>query len=106
MTYASSCPNPPKTCRVLSDAELTAIWTAAEANDSFGAIIRLALLPAQRREKVATMRRCDLSLDSAWDVLAEDRQKVTGGALKRPPAAFAIIEAQPSIDDNTFVFAA
>ena len=39
--------------RVLTDDELRAIWKAAEASGTFGAFIRIALLTAQRRAKVA-----------------------------------------------------
>ena len=40
--------------RVLSDDELRAVWHACEG--TFGDIVKLLLLTAQRREKVGTMK--------------------------------------------------
>ena len=41
--------------RVLSDAELAAIWKAAPDND-YGRIVRLLMLTAQRREEIGGLR--------------------------------------------------
>lgn len=90
--------------RILNDAELVAVWRQAEKAGTFGAIIRLALLTAQRREKVTSMRWTDLAGD-VWTIRAGAREKGTGGSLKLPPAAIAVIKAQPRIGDNPFVFA-
>jgi integrase len=61
-------PEDPQAARILDDDELRAIWSAAEANGTFGAIIRLALLTAQRREKLATMRWDDVTIDGEWHI--------------------------------------
>jgi integrase len=90
--------------RILNDDEIRAVWDAAERNGAFGAIVRLALLTAQRREKLATLKWEDVSLDGTWQVPAEDREKGTGGALLLPEAAFAIIKAQPRLATNSYVF--
>lgn len=95
---------PVKRERVLTDDELRAIWTEAEKPGQFGAILRLALLTAQRRERLASMRWVDLKAD-VWTVPAEARSKGTGGALKLPATALAIIEAQPRLEGNPYVFA-
>jgi integrase len=95
---------PAKRERVLSDDELRAIWREAEKPGQLGAVIRLALLTAQRREKVASMRWEDIE-GEVWTVPAEARSKGTGGALKLPAAAQAIIAAQPRQKDNPHVFA-
>ena len=42
--------------RILSDDELHAFWHTAENARTFGALLRLLLLTAQRRDKVATMK--------------------------------------------------
>jgi Arm DNA-binding domain len=42
--------------RILDDDEIRAVWRAAEANGAYGACIRIALLTAQRRETVTTLR--------------------------------------------------
>jgi integrase len=90
--------------RILSDEELRAAWKAAEGDGAFGAFIRLLLLTAQRREKVASMRWRDIA-NGTWTIPAEAREKGAGGELELPPAALDIIEAQPRIGESPYVFA-
>src|SRR5262249_50280345 len=47
--------------RVLADGELRAVWKTAEANGTFGALVLMLLLTAQRLDKVLTMRWCDIA---------------------------------------------
>jgi integrase len=91
--------------RILSDAELRAVWKAAEANGVFGAFVRLALLTAQRKEKVASMRWSDVSIDGVWDIPAEPREKSHAGKLPLPEIALDIIKAQPRFAGNPYVLA-
>ena len=91
--------------RILDDAELRAIWRAAESNGTFGGIIRIALLTAQRRTNVAAMKWTELSIDGEWTIAKEAREKDTGGTLVLPKAAIAIVQTQPRLGDNPFVFA-
>lgn len=91
--------------RKLSDDELRAVWTVAESDGAFGAFVRLLLLTAQRRDKVASMRWADISPDGVWTIPAEAREKGNAGELKLPEAALAIIRAQPVIGGNPYVFA-
>ena len=91
--------------RILNDDELRIIWRAAEADGgAFGAIVRLALLTAQRSRKVGAMRWADIDGDE-WIIPAEPREKDTGGTLILPEAALDIIWAQPRIGNNPHVFA-
>jgi integrase len=90
--------------RILNDDELRAIWRAAEANGDFGALIRLLLLTGQRREKVATMKWADVT-DGVWTIATAEREKGNAGSLALPAQALAIIEAQPRLGDNPYVFA-
>jgi integrase len=53
--------------RILDDREIRAIWKAAESCGSFGGIVRMALLTAQRRAKVAAMRWQDI-VDGEWTI--------------------------------------
>ncbi len=94
-----------KRSRLLDDAELRAVWAVAKANGTFGAIVRLLLLTGQRREKVATMKFADVTVDGVWNIPTEDREKGNGGALVLPEAALAIIQSQKRIGDNPYVFA-
>ena len=91
--------------RILDDKELRAIWKVAEANGSFGAFIRLLLISAQRRRKVATMRWDDIKIDGTWTIPTEDREKGTGGELVLPATALDIIKVQPRLGENPYVFA-
>jgi integrase len=94
-----------KRSRILSDDELRAVWRAAGNVGTFGALIRLLLLAAQRREKVVTMRWSDISPDGTWTIRTAPREKGNAGALLLPEAALAIIRAQPRFASNPHVFA-
>jgi integrase len=91
--------------RTLTDDELRKVWKAAEDGGTFGAIVRIALLTAQRRAKVIGMRWADLSLDGEWTIPQEPREKDSAGSLMLPSVALDIIKAQPRLGNNPFVFA-
>jgi integrase len=91
--------------RMLSDNELRAVWKQAEANGMFGAYVRLLLLTAQRREKVAAMRWQDIAEDGTWTIPTEKREKGNATELVLPQAALEIIKAQPRFEGNPYVFA-
>jgi integrase len=92
--------------RILDDGELRLVWKAAGTNGVLGGIVRLALLTAQRRDKIVSMRWGDVSADGTWTIAVEDREKGTAGELALPPAALDIIRNRPRIGDNPHVFAA
>jgi integrase len=89
--------------RILDDDEIRRIWTAADT--SFGAIVKLCLLTAQRSRKVAAMKWADISPDGEWTISAQAREKNTAGSLMLPKAALDIIRARPQLGDNPHVFA-
>jgi integrase len=96
---------PTKRDRILDDGELRAVWSAAEANGTYGALIRVLLLTGQRREKVVSMRWDDLAPDGTWTIPAEAREKGNAGSLRLPEAAIDIIKALPRFESNPYVFA-
>jgi integrase len=98
--------NPKATARkrTLDHEEIRAVWKHAETAGQFGAIVRLALVTAQRREKIGSMRWADISSDGVWTVPSADRQKGVGGALQLPEVARKIIAEQVRLGDNPFVF--
>jgi integrase len=55
--------------RVLTDAELVAIWKAAPTN-GYGRIVRLLMLTAQRREEIGGLRWSELEEDGKTTVVA------------------------------------
>jgi integrase len=90
--------------RILDDDELRAVWRQAEANGQFGCLVRLLLLTGQRLQKVATVKWADVA-DGVWTIDTADREKGNAGSLALPAQALAIIEAQPRLGDNPYVFA-
>lgn len=92
--------------RILNDDELRAVWRVAESNGAFGALVRLLLLTAQRREKVVAMRWDEISIDGVWSIPSEKREKGNGGELKLPPTAVEIVKSRTRMGSNPYVFAA
>jgi len=90
--------------RILDDAELREVWRVAEENGTYGAFVRLALLTAQRREKIAAMKWTDI-VDGEWHIPSEEKEKGTPPSLTLPQAALDIIKAQPGFASNEYVFA-
>src|SRR5262245_30504285 len=91
--------------RILSDDEIRAVWKQAEANGTFGALVRLLLLTGQRRTTVAEMRWEDVE-GNVWTIPnGNKRKKGTARELVLPEVALEIIKAQPRFASNPFVFA-
>jgi integrase len=90
--------------RILDDSEIRALWNACEDMGQFGAYCRTLLLTGQRRTKVATMQWSDL-VDGAWHIRSDEREKDHAGVLKLPKMVLGIIEGQPRIAGNPYVFA-
>jgi integrase len=85
--------------RILTDDEIRALW---REKGTYADLLRLALLTAQRREKVASIKWDDLD-GNVWTIPSEDREKGNAGKLKLPLLAMQIIERQPRL--NAYVFA-
>ena len=94
-----------KRSRVLDDDELRAVWHASGDAGAYGAVVKLLLLTAQRREKVLTLQWSDISPAGVWTIRTEHGEKGNAGALKLPDAALDIIRAQPRFVGNPLVFA-
>ena len=86
---------PTKRDRILNDDELRAVWTVAETNGTYGALVRLALLTAQRQDKLASMKWEDVK-DGVWTIATEDREKGNAGVLVLPEQAVAILNSATS----------
>ena len=52
------------------------------------------------------MRFADISEDGVWKIPREERQKTNAGSLQLPAKALAIINKQPRLASNPYVFAA
>jgi integrase len=92
--------------RILEDDELRAVWQRAESSGSFGALIRILLLCAQRRGAVLGMRWDDISADGVWTIPTAEREKGNAGSLQLSKQALAIVNAQPKFNNNPYVHAA
>jgi integrase len=87
--------------RTLSDDEIRALWQASDG--TFGALLKVLLLTAQRREKVATMKWQDLGADGSWTIAVAEREKGTVGKVMLPAMALEAIKALPR--HSVYVFA-
>jgi integrase len=91
--------------RVLTDAELRAVWLGAEKEDfPYGAIIQLLILTGQRRGEVAGMARSELDHNSG--IWALPRERVKNGRRHEVPLshqAREIVQKAPQISDK-YVF--
>ena len=89
--------------RVLSDVELRALWQATEPKTAgpFGALVRLLLLSAQRREEIGGMRWQDIDGDVLTIPKDQAKNKTVNLApLSRP--ALSILKELPEL--GPFVF--
>lgn len=89
--------------RTLNDDEIRAVWKACGEAGTFGALVKVLLMSGQRRDKCSTMRWADLK-DGVWTIPTEAREKANAGSLRLPQAALALIQAQPKIEGNPYVF--
>jgi integrase len=87
--------------RILGDDEIRAVWGAA---GQYGDFVRLALLTAQRREKLITLRWDDVR-DGVWTIATAPREKGNPGRLRLPQVALDTIKRQPRFVGNPYVFA-
>src|SRR5262245_25308438 len=89
--------------RILSDAELKKLWEVCYTANGYGALVKLLLLTAQRREKVASMRWDEIDSDGTWHIPSEKREKGNAGDLVLPKMALEIIEARPRFESSPYV---
>jgi integrase len=93
--------------RILSDDEIRKIWHAGATNfasAAYAAFVKLALLTAQRREKLHAMKWADIHGD-VWVIPTAPRKKGTPAKLKLPRLALDIVNARPRFVGNPHVFA-
>lgn len=90
--------------RILDDAEIKAVWTAAgKLNNAFGPLVRFILLTAARRNEAALMRRGEIS-GEIWTVPAKRHKSKRDHAVPLSKAAQAILNGLPAINDGDLVF--
>src|SRR5215471_9354810 len=81
--------------RVLSDAELAAVWNACD-DDAFGKVIKLLILTGARRAEVGGMRWIEIDLErGVWVIPAERVKNGRQHTLPLAPLAISIIQSVP-----------
>ena len=81
--------------RVLTDAELVAIWNACR-DDDYGRIVRLLILTGQRRDEVGAMSKSEVDLISRKWSIPSERTK-NGRAHEVPLSDLAISILEPAV---------
>lgn len=92
--------------RVLSDAEIRAIWQHSDAEDyPFGPFLKLLLITGQRRSEVAGMRWSEPNLDDGiWELPANRVKNARLHIVPLPDQAVGILRDLHRFLDSDFVF--
>jgi integrase len=91
--------------RWLDDDEIRALWAACGGMGTYGALLKVLLTTGARRDKAATMKWEDLA-GGEWRIAREAREKGAAERLCLPKLVRDIIDAQPRLANNPYVFAA
>jgi len=89
--------------RILTDEEIRVLWPLLDHAGTFGALVKVLLLTAQRRDEVAHMSRKEIGPDKIWLIPATRYKTKIANAVPLSKAALDIIDAQP--DGCDYVFA-
>jgi integrase len=96
--------DPKPRARVLSDAELVAIWKAC-GDDDFGHIVQLLILLGKRPSEVGGMLRSELDLDAETWALPEERSKNhRAHTITLPSMALKIVRATFPFGERDHLF--
>jgi integrase len=86
--------------RTLTDAEIKAVWNAADGEDDYSRIVRLCLLTGCRRDEIGGLRREEIEEDRL--VIGAKRMK--GGIVHEVPILPMIAAALPSKPNTTMEY--
>jgi integrase len=96
--------SPPRD-RVLSDAELKAVWHACDVNTDFGRIVRLLILSGCRRGEIGGLRWSEIDMDAGAITIPGTRTKnKRAHTLPITDAMRKIIESVPRRVDRECLF--
>ena len=103
--------NEVKRDRVLSDAEIKALWELAVTYPfPFAPAVRMMLLTGQRQAKVSGIRWSDIGdfwsdIDGiVWTIRREAREKGTPEKLILPQLALDVLDACPKVEGQDLIF--
>ncbi len=90
--------------RVLSDAELVAVWKSCDADD-FGRIVRLLVLTGCRREEIGSLRYSEIDFEMGTITIPTTRTKNRREhCLPLPPLGMDILREVPKRDGHDCLF--
>jgi integrase len=90
--------------RVLSDAELAAVWRDA-GDEEHGKIVKLLILTASRRQEIGGMRWSELDKErGTWTLPAARAKNNHAHTLPLAPAGWTIINSVPRIVNREHLF--
>lgn len=97
---------PPSRERVLTDAEIRALWRVADGlGQSLGQGVQLLLLTGQRRLEVFHAARAEFDLSAAlWTIPPERAKNGQANLVPLSAAAIEIVNAIPQIEDSPLLF--
>jgi integrase len=89
--------------RILNDDEIRALWAASDYSvaGSYGTLVRVLLLTAQRRQEVGSMRRCEIDGD-VWTIPGERAKNSRPNIVPLPATAMGLLAAAPVYGDYVF----
>ena len=91
--------------RVLSDAELAAIWKATGDGGDYSSIVRRLILSGARRDEIGALRWSEVDLDKALITVPAERMKNHHEfVVPLSPAALAILKTHPRREGRDYVF--
>jgi integrase len=91
--------------RILTDAELAALWRACEGDEPFGSALRLMILCGGRRNEISQMTWNELDHERrVWTLPRERSKNDREHVVPLPSQAWDIIDALPRINGGDFMF--
>jgi integrase len=93
--------------RVLAEAELRAVWHAADPATGYGAIVRLLVLLGQRREEVGGIGWSEVDLERAlWRLPGARAKNGQEHEVPLPRQAVAVLAGRTRLEGRDLVFGA
>lgn len=90
--------------RVLSEAELAAVWHACR-DDAHGRIVKLLIMTGQRRDEVGSVVESELDFDAAlWTLPAARAKNGNTHLIPLSEPVLDILHAAPRVDGRAFIF--
>ena len=90
--------------RVLSDDEIRSIWPVLGELGTYGALVRMLLLTAQRHNEVARMSYKEVDNEGVWTIPAERYKTKQPNFVPLSKAALTLLRSRQKSSDSDYVF--